>query len=124
MLWVVTAILLVAAVPSVVAQYDYAMSVGINLVNLDTVNEATIDVTYYPVDPDSTPTVIDDSIPAGGATKYFPIPMDDGFTGSAVVSSNTEIAAIVNEISDGYGGGLQRVQPGERIFLCTYYHAQ
>jgi len=115
---VVIAILVVAAVPTVMAQYEFAMSVGINLANLDTVNEANIGVTYYPVNTAEAPTTINDTIPAGGAVKYFPIPMADGFTGSVVISSNTEVAAIVNEISDGYGGAYNGFNQGNESFYA------
>jgi len=115
---VVAAILVVAAVPTVMAQYDFAMSVGINLANLDTVNAANIGVTYYPVDTAVAPTTINDTIPAGGATKYFPIPVADGFTGSVVISSDTEVAAIVNEISDGYGGAYNGFSQGNESFYA------
>jgi hypothetical protein len=115
---VVTAILLVAAVPSVIAQYDFAMSVGINLANLDPNNGANIGVTYYPVNTATAPTTISDSIPAGGATKYFPIPVSDGFTGSVVISSDTQIAAIVNEISSGYSGSYNGFSEGNTSFYA------
>jgi len=114
---VVTAMLLVAAVP-VMAQYDFAMSVGINLVNLDPTNAATIGVTYYPVNTAEAPTTINDSIPAGGATKYFPIPVADGFTGSVVINSDTQVAAIVNEISSGYSGSYNGFSEGNTSFFA------
>jgi hypothetical protein len=101
----------VAVAPAAMAQYGFAMDVGINLVNLDPVNEASIVVSYYPIGT-GTPTEIPDTIPAGGAVKYFPIPVGSGFNGSAVISSSTEIAAIVNEISTGYGGSYNGFDAG------------
>jgi len=111
------AMLLVAAVP-VMAQYDFSMTAGINLSNLDAVKVAEIVVTYYPIDTSQTPTAINDSIPAGGATKYFPIPVADGFTGSVVISSSTEIAAIVNVVSDGYSGAYNGFNEGAQEFFA------
>ncbi|MBN1452883.1 MAG: hypothetical protein JW963_17830 [Anaerolineales bacterium] len=98
------------AVP-VLAQYNFAMDVGINLANLDPNNEANIVVSYYPMGT-GTSTDIPDTIAAGGAAKYYPIPVGSGFNGSAVVSSDRPIAAIVNEISSAYGGSYNGFSSG------------
>jgi hypothetical protein len=107
----------VLIVPSALAQYERPMSVGINMVNLDTVNQAEIVISFYPED-GSAPTEVPDTIPAGGATKYFPIPVSDGFNGSAVVSSSTEVAVIVNEISDYYAGAYNGFSEGSTSFYA------
>jgi hypothetical protein len=109
-------VLLAVIVPVSLAQYgSFVMSVGINLVNLDASNQANISIDFYPVGT-GDPTSITDTIPAGGAAKYFPIPTSDGFNGSAVISSDREIAAIVNEISSGYGGSYNGFSQGGSPF--------
>ncbi len=114
--FVLAVVLVTIVAPASLAQYGpFVMSVGINLVNLDASNAATIAIDFYPVGT-GAPTSISDTIPAGGAAKYFPIPTADGFNGSAVVSSDREIAAIVNEISAGYGGSYNGFSQGSNSF--------
>lgn len=115
--WLVLVSLLVLAIaPMSQAQYgSFVMSVGINLVNLDSANAAAITIDFYPVGT-GAPISVSDTVPAGGAAKYFPIPTGDGFNGSAVISSDREIAAIVNEISSGYGGSYNGFSAGSTSF--------
>jgi hypothetical protein len=115
---VLVSLLVLAIAPMSQAQYgSFVMSVGINLVNLDPANAAAITIDFYPVGTGAAISV-PDTIPAGGAAKYFPIPTGDGFNGSAVVSSDREIAAIVNEISSGYGGSYNGFSAGSTSFYA------
>jgi hypothetical protein len=76
---------------------------GITLYNLESA-EATVTVQYF----DTTGTSVADTTDtiAGNSTKdYVAVPTDDGFQGSAVVSSSTEIAVISNITGAGVARG-------------------
>ena len=75
---------------------------GVQVQNLDTVNSADIFITYYNRD-GSVNASQGDKIPAGTSKTYFASTMaaSSGFAGSAVVSSNRPVAAIVNQLTSG-----------------------
>jgi len=78
---------------------------GFQLQNIDTLNSATITITFYNQD-GSVAASPSDTIPAGQGKTYFPLSaVSDGFVGSVVVSSNTEIKAIANVLTDDFAGG-------------------
>lgn len=74
----------------------------IQVLNLDNDNAATISIAYYNPDgslavlpaPYTNPVV--DTVAAGSSNTYLPIHPDVGFKGSAVVSSDREVAIVSN----------------------------
>jgi hypothetical protein len=85
---------------------------GIQVQNLDPANAANITITYHRSSDGSVAATQSDVIPANSSKTYFGPTMvvPAGFSGSAVITSDREIAAIVNEIADppmmtaSYGG--------------------
>ncbi len=71
---------------------------GIQVQNLDPINTANITITYYNSDGSQNASQAD-TISPGQSKTYFGNSMaaGSGFAGSAVVSSDTKVAAIVNE---------------------------
>lgn len=75
---------------------------SIQVQNLDTVNSANIFIYYYNPDgslavlPDPYTNPVSDTVPAGSSNTYLPIHPDAGFTGSAVIQSDREVALITN----------------------------
>jgi hypothetical protein len=81
---------------------------GFQVQNLSS-NTATITITYY--NPDgTTATTATDTIPANGSKTYFPIHAASGFNGSVVISSDQQIASVVNVLtSSGAKAGASYV---------------
>lgn len=103
---IVVALLVALAVPAgVSAQGPSTYTVGFQVANLDSANDANIVITYYNQN-GTTNTTFNDTIAADGSNTYYPIHASDGFNGSVVVSSDREIAAIVNLLGNGgtFGG--------------------
>lgn len=65
---------------------------------------ATITIEFYPEGANSPSATVPDTIPASGQKTYAPLPsaVAAGFKGSAVISSDQRIAAIVNLISPSF----------------------
>ena len=78
---------------------------GFQILNLDQSNPANIIITFY----DKAGAVIaspSDTINAGASKTYFPLgDVPSGFNGSVIISSSTEVRAIVNVLNDTYQGG-------------------
>lgn len=78
---------------------------GFQVLNLDQTNPANITLTFY----DKAGAVIaspTDTINAGSSKTYFPLgAVPDGFNGSVVISSSTQVRAIVNVLNDTMQGG-------------------
>jgi len=74
----------------------------IQILNLDEVAVANIQIAYYNPDgslatlPDPYTNPVADTVPAGSSNTYLPIHPDVGFKGSVVVSSDKQIAIISN----------------------------
>jgi len=81
---------------------------GFQVQNLSS-KTATITITYY--NPDgTTATTATDTIPANGSKTYFPIHAASGFNGSVVISSDQQIASVVNVLtSSGAKAGASYV---------------
>lgn len=79
--------------PALAGAFTYTS--GIQVQNLEG-TEAEVAITFY--NPDgSVEATVPDTIPANGSKTFFPLPMvGEGFSGSAVISSNTQVAAITN----------------------------
>lgn len=62
---------------------------------------ANIVVTFY--DNSGNPTAVNGTVPANGSTTFFPLPsqVPSGFDGSAVISSDQAVAAVVNVLGTG-----------------------
>ena len=75
---------------------------SIQVLNLDNDNAATISIAYYNPDgslamlPEPYTNPVTDTVAAGSSNTYLPIHPDVGFKGSAVVSSDREVAIVSN----------------------------
>jgi len=95
-----------AAVPlTASAQGPITYTTGFQVANLDMAQDATVVIEYYDQD-GRLNTTFNDVIPKGENRTYYPIHPAEGFNGSVVVSSDRQIAAIVNILGDGgdFGG--------------------
>jgi hypothetical protein len=81
---------------------------GIQVQNLEG-TEASIAITFY--NPDgSVEATVPDTIPANGSKTFFPLPMvEEGFSGSAVISSNTQVAAITNVVGNDFAAAASYI---------------
>jgi hypothetical protein len=97
-------VLILALVASTSAQFTTLTS-GFQVQNLSTTDDATVTIAYINQD-GSEDTSVNDTIPAGTSTTYYPIDAAAGFDGSVVISSDQPVAAIVNLLGDNgaFGG--------------------
>lgn len=80
--------------PAKAGQFTYTS--GISLQNLADAT-ANISVRFYLPDGSEDPnSPVSDTIDPLGSKVYFPIPTDDGFSGSVVIESDVQIASISN----------------------------
>lgn len=83
------------------AQSGGTYSTGLQVVNMEN-NLANVTITFYDAAGNDTP--FPDTIAALGSKTYFPLPaVSSGFSGSAVVSSDRQIAAVLNMQRDPTG---------------------
>ena len=114
---VVAGLLLVlafAAVPGAGAQQGITWSTGIQVQNLGT-GTANITLTFYNSAGGAPAGSTNDTIAAGGSKTYFPVPVvTAGFNGSAVISSDQPVAAIMNLLgnSGAYAGSATGLTAG------------
>jgi hypothetical protein len=114
---VVAGLLLVlafAAVPGAGAQQGIVWSTGIQVQNLGT-GTANITLTFYNSAGGAPAGSTNDTIAAGGSKTYFPVPVvAAGFNGSAVISSDQPVAAIMNLLGNGgaYAGSATGLTAG------------
>lgn len=82
-------------------QYSFYQS-SIQLQNLDN-QQANVVLTFYNQD-GTVDATVNDTINANGQASYFPLPssVSDGFNGSVVVSSDTQIASISNVVGANF----------------------
>lgn len=86
--------------PGIAGAQAYTYTSGFQIQNLDSTEAATINITFYPQVGD--PISVADSIAAVTSNNYFPLAsVSDGFNGSVVVSSSTDIRVIVNVLGSG-----------------------
>lgn len=115
LLVLIAALALLVFVATVGAQGGLSYDTGFQVQNLDSSNTANIVITYYNKD-GTVNTNVPDTISAGSSKTYFPIDASAGFDGSAVISSDTTVAAITNVLGNGsafgasYGGLDQGAQ--------------
>ncbi|MCB0045474.1 MAG: hypothetical protein KDD92_08595 [Caldilineaceae bacterium] len=100
------AVLAVAAVGSVMAQTKFSAYVsGIQVANLET-SPATVTLAAYNSDGTKNGSDIVDTIPGSGSKTYFPLSnVSQGFSGSVIISSDKNVAAISNILSSDYSAG-------------------
>lgn len=97
-----------AAVVSAAKPTTY--STGFQVQNLSSTDTATISMSFYALENGTASVTASDTIPAGGSKTYFPldsgtVTLPAGFDGSAVISSDQPVAAIVNVLGDGFNFG-------------------
>lgn len=101
---IVFATLLGVGVRSAQAQTQFpAYTSGVQVANLSSTNTATILLVAYNPDGTTNGSPLQDTIAAGKAKTYFPISnVSVGFSGSIVISSNQNIAAIANTVTPDF----------------------
>lgn len=83
---------------------------GIQVANLDPSAAASVSLTAFNADGTQNGTALSDSIPVNGSRTYFPISnVSAGFSGSIVISSNKNVAAISNILSSNFAAGASYV---------------
>lgn len=116
---VVAGLLLVlafAAVPGAGAQQGITWTTGIQVQNLSTAT-ANITITFYDSATGSTAGTTSDTVAASGSKTYFPLTgVSAGFNGSAVISSDQPVAAIMNLLGNNgaYGGSANGLTAGSQ----------
>jgi len=109
-------VLAFAAVPSAGAQQGVVWTVGVQIQNLGSA-AAQVTLTFYDSVTGNSAGSTQANIAAGGSTTFFPIPVvSNGFKGSAVVSSDQPVAAIMNLLGNGgtYGGSATGLSAGSQ----------
>lgn len=105
--WIgIFALILALLVPAIAsAQGGITYNSGFQVQNLDPSNDATVQVTFYNKD-GSVAGTASATVPAGGSYTFFPLDaVSDGFDGSAIISSDRDIRAIVNVLGNGLDYG-------------------
>lgn len=98
-------LLTVLGATSAFAQGSVSYAVGVQIKNLDNSNAANVTVTYYSQTDGSSAGSHSEAIPAGDSFTMATLQgVSTGFNGSAVVSSDRQIAAIANVIGNGTMG--------------------
>ncbi|MGL4648326.1 MAG: hypothetical protein ACRC1H_02865 [Caldilineaceae bacterium] len=83
---------------------------GIQVANLDPSSAASVALTAFNADGSQNGSPLSDSIPVNSSKTYFPIGnVSPGFSGSIVISSNKNVAAISNILGDGGAAGASYV---------------
>jgi len=110
MVLVVLSMLLMAVMASSAsAQQNVTYSVGVQIKNLDTANAANVTITYYDQATGASVGTLSltgaNAIPASGTKTYATLEgVSAGFNGSAVISSDRQVAAIANVFGNGFSG--------------------
>ncbi|NOK62433.1 MAG: hypothetical protein GFH27_549293n167 [Chloroflexi bacterium AL-W] len=91
---------------------------GFNLVNLSD-TEANVTISFYAEGQGTAQTTFNTAVPAGEPVTFAELSviegLNEGFSGSAVVSSDQEVAAVVNVVRNGdlaVGAGYSAVSEG------------
>jgi len=89
---------------------------GISCQNLDSVNSAEINISFYAENNPVAVLSYNDTIAAGGNKNYYtpssPAGLPSGFLGSAVVSSSSPLSCNVNTITTGAGTAMDPIRLG------------
>jgi len=107
-------VLLVVAIPGASAQEGITWTTGIQVANLGT-GTANITLTFYNASNGAAAGSTNDTIAAGGSKTYFPVPVvAAGFNGSAVISSDQPVTAILNIAGNNfaYNGSVNGLTGG------------
>lgn len=89
------------------SQGMFVYTSGIQIQNLDPA-DATIVLSFYKQD-GTVDTNITDTVRAFGSKTYFPLSVSPGFNGSAIVSSDKRIAAVINVVDASFRAGASYV---------------
>ncbi|UCG25238.1 MAG: hypothetical protein JSW55_04355 [Chloroflexota bacterium] len=108
---VITLLVLVVLVSAVSYAQVSRYNSGFQVQNLSTSDTATIVIEFFDTS-GSVVNTVNDTIAAGGINTYFPLPVAEGFSGSAVVSSDQNVAAVVNVLGDDVQGSSYTGFPG------------
>jgi hypothetical protein len=78
----------------------FTYTAGFQVQNLEA-SAAAVTLTYYNQDGTQNVAPVNDTIPASGSKTYFPVHANTGFNGSVVVSSDKQVASVVNILGNG-----------------------
>jgi len=109
-------VLAFAAVPGAGAQQGITWTTGIQVQNLAG-TQAAITLTFYDSTSGNQAGTTSDTVAASGSKTYFPIQgVSAGFNGSAVISADQPISAIMNLLGNGgaYGGSANGIAAGSQ----------
>ena len=96
------AFLVLAALSTSASAQGLSYTVGIQIKNLDSVAAENAQIVYYNMDGSVAGTLDLPTIPANGSVTYAQVEgVGDGFSGSAVINSANQLAAIVNVCANG-----------------------
>ncbi|MCB0076075.1 MAG: hypothetical protein KDD73_01555 [Anaerolineales bacterium] len=99
------AFLVLAALSTSASAQGLSYTVGIQIKNLDSVAAENAQIVYYNMDGSVAGTLDLPTIPANGSVTYAQVEgVGDGFSGSAVINSANQLAAIVNVCANGICG--------------------
>jgi hypothetical protein len=99
-----------AAVPASAQVTNRQYTTGLKVQNLSS-SIANITLNFYPEGNSTASASVPDTIPANGSKTYAPLPqqVSTGFKGSAIISSDQPVAAVVNiaspNLAADFGGG-------------------
>lgn len=105
------ALTLGSATPAAAQQAGFLFSSGFQVQNLSQSTAANISIAFYPLNSSAASVTVDRTIAANSNDTFATLPdaVAAGFDGSAVISSDQRVAAIVNVISPdssiSFGGG-------------------
>jgi len=95
-LLIVVATILATSVGASAMAFTYTS--GFQVQNLSS-STASVTITFYNAD-GSTESTVNDTISASGSKTYFPLGVSEGFNGAVVISSDQQVAAVVNVHGD------------------------
>lgn len=98
---IILSLILVAALPmAVMAGAFSSYTSGFQVQNLSS-STANITITYFNQDGSTAISPVSDTIDANGSKTYYPIAPSAGFNGSVVISSDQQVASVVNVLASG-----------------------
>lgn len=135
-LTILLVVLTLLAIPMSVGAQSVTTNTAFQVVNLNQSADATVTITFYDANGGVTYAITDDTIAAGSSKTYIQsgeTNLGTSFDGSVIISSDQEIAAIVNQntadatpATTGYNGSYTGFSEGSDTFyipivLNAYY---
>jgi len=86
----------------------FTYTAGFQVQNLEG-TQAAVSITYYNQDGTQNVAPVSDTIPANGSKTYYPVHANTGFNGSVIVSSDKQVASVVNILGNNGAAGASYV---------------